>query len=363
MFTTARLLAASALSGLLLFSNTSASHSIPDPTDDNPVELGSVAWGRDHDAAFAESRESGRPVLLLFQEIPGCSTCKAFGRGPLSHPLIAEAIEREFVPLAIYNNRPGVDQKLLERYEEPAWNNPVVRHFTADGSELLPRADGVYDAGSVVERMIAALEKAGRPVPRYLALAHEELLAPRLERAVFGMHCFWKGEAELGGIDGVFRTRVGWLDEREVVEVFYDPKRLPFVELVRNANDAGCADVVFVGDGDRYESAREVLGGDVKLSVEALRAAKPSDEKYHLEHSNLRFVPLTPLQATRVNAWLERHEDPRPLLSPRQAELWKAIATLLADDPDALAKFQRPDSIDGLSAYTRRLESLLTAGV
>lgn len=36
-----------------------------------PVELGAVAWERDHDAAFARARTSGRPVLLLFQEIPG----------------------------------------------------------------------------------------------------------------------------------------------------------------------------------------------------------------------------------------------------------------------------------------------------
>ncbi len=37
----------------------------------NPVELGSVLWGRDHDAAFARAREERKPVLLVFQEIPG----------------------------------------------------------------------------------------------------------------------------------------------------------------------------------------------------------------------------------------------------------------------------------------------------
>ena len=43
----------------------------PSGGGEEPIELGSVAWGRDHDAAFLEARESGRPVLLLFQEIPG----------------------------------------------------------------------------------------------------------------------------------------------------------------------------------------------------------------------------------------------------------------------------------------------------
>lgn len=38
---------------------------------DDPVELGAVSWRRDHDQAFAEAREGKKPVLLLFQEIPG----------------------------------------------------------------------------------------------------------------------------------------------------------------------------------------------------------------------------------------------------------------------------------------------------
>lgn len=37
----------------------------------NPVEVGMVKWGRDLDAALARSNESGKPVLLLFQEVPG----------------------------------------------------------------------------------------------------------------------------------------------------------------------------------------------------------------------------------------------------------------------------------------------------
>ncbi len=37
----------------------------------NPVEVGNVNWGRDFDAALQMSAESGRPVLVLFQEVPG----------------------------------------------------------------------------------------------------------------------------------------------------------------------------------------------------------------------------------------------------------------------------------------------------
>ena len=39
--------------------------------DSTPVELGRVAWHRDHEAAFASAKSSGKPVLLFFQEVPG----------------------------------------------------------------------------------------------------------------------------------------------------------------------------------------------------------------------------------------------------------------------------------------------------
>ncbi|MDJ0803309.1 MAG: hypothetical protein QNI89_09415 [Desulfobacterales bacterium] len=37
----------------------------------NPVEVGTVQWGRNFDAALKMSAESGKPVLVLFQEVPG----------------------------------------------------------------------------------------------------------------------------------------------------------------------------------------------------------------------------------------------------------------------------------------------------
>lgn len=36
-----------------------------------PAETGIVTWGRDLDAALAQSASSGKPVMLLFQEVPG----------------------------------------------------------------------------------------------------------------------------------------------------------------------------------------------------------------------------------------------------------------------------------------------------
>ena len=66
---------------------------IPRPASaaENPRELGQVSWLRDWDTAAARSRVDGRPLLVLFQEIPGCATCVGFGEGALSNPRLVEA--------------------------------------------------------------------------------------------------------------------------------------------------------------------------------------------------------------------------------------------------------------------------------
>src|SRR5262249_55155792 len=90
-------------------------------------ELGCVHWGRDVDTALGVARSSKRPVLVLFDEVPGCATCVGFGQQVLAHPLLSEAIETEFVPVFVANSRPGRDAEQLARFGEPAWNNPVLR--------------------------------------------------------------------------------------------------------------------------------------------------------------------------------------------------------------------------------------------
>ena len=39
--------------------------------DSTPQEIGTVEWQTDHDAALAASAKTGKPVFLLFQEVPG----------------------------------------------------------------------------------------------------------------------------------------------------------------------------------------------------------------------------------------------------------------------------------------------------
>ncbi len=36
-----------------------------------PIEVGKVDWGRDYEAALAASKKTKKPILILFQEVPG----------------------------------------------------------------------------------------------------------------------------------------------------------------------------------------------------------------------------------------------------------------------------------------------------
>ena len=83
-----------------------------------PEELGKVTWLRDFKTAQTKSAASQKPILLFFQEIPGCSTCKKFGNEVMSHALIAELIETYFVPVVVYNNLKVEDAKMLTKYGE-----------------------------------------------------------------------------------------------------------------------------------------------------------------------------------------------------------------------------------------------------
>lgn len=273
----------------------------------------------------------------------------------LSHPLLVEAMEDLWIPLAIHNNKPGADEEVLERYGEPAWNNPVVRFLDGEGVDLIPREDRVWTERGILARMIQALKATGGSVPAWLLLALEELEVEGLERATFEMHCFWQGEARLGGLDGVAATRAGWIDGREVVEVLYQPKRIALTALLDEADALECLDRVYLTGEEQLEAARGRVGDRARLHEDRAADAKPSDRKYHLRQSHLRHVPLTPLQATRINADLAHERAPEMRMTPRQRQLAVRIATALEERPELFGGLERPEDVYALAGYREEL--------
>lgn len=246
-----------------------------------------------------------------------------FGQGPLSHPLLVEAIETLFVPVCVFNNVKD-EAEVLKRYEEPSWNNPVFRFFRADGTEILPRKDRVWDAKGLASRITEALRTVKIEVPRWLALETQALDTDALETATFAMHCYWEGERRLGALDGVVITAAGWLNQQEVVDVRFDPEVISFAKLLETARAVKCLHNVYART-DAQVAAAQQAGVKVARTDEAATPAKDEDRHYYLKRSAFLGFPLGAAQATKVNAAKGLGQDPRVWLSPRQEAAFAAF--------------------------------------
>ncbi|MFO0594981.1 MAG: thioredoxin family protein [Myxococcaceae bacterium] len=249
----------------------------------NPPELGKVTWLRDFEQATARARETGKPLLVLFDEVPGCSTVLGFGEGALSDPAVVERVQRDFVPVAVFNNVGGADAKVLASFGEPTWNNPVVRVIDADRQPLAPRFEGPYTKAA------------------FLAVL-DQVAAPKLERATLAAGCFWECEAALGDLDAVKSSRVGFLGGDEVVELQFDPHVMSRAKLLETANARSCALKVYVRTDDEERVSKAVRGIPVVRTSEALRYSE-KDTKYFLKHARgASAAGLSETEAARQNA-------------------------------------------------------------
>lgn len=286
------------------------------------IEIGKVSWQRDYAQGLNQSKDTGKPVLLFFQEVPGCAGCQKFGREVMSHPQIVEAIETEFVPILVHNNRPGEDAALLKKFGEPAWNYQVLRFLDASGTDVIPRRDGIWTVESVAARLALALEAVNRPVPEYLrALGGRESAAAGLSSAVFAMSCFWTGERVLGGVDGVLETEAGFLEGREVTKVLFDSRVVSFEKLLSAAAAGGCAQKVYTGTSADSAQVKRAGLPDGPLT-DAYRIAPRSDQKRQIPGTVFSQLDLSPVQLTKVNAFARSEpENALKWLSPRQREV------------------------------------------
>ena len=273
-------------------------------SQEQAVELGKVHWLRSYDEAVRIAEEQGKDILILFQEVPGCATCRNYGTEVLSHPLIVEAIENEFVPLCIFNNHKGEDERILKKYNEPSWNNPVVRIVNTKGENIIQRVSGSYNEASLILNMVIALSHAGRKIPQYLKLLEAEYTVDVKDQktAYFSMYCFWSGEAYFGDKQGVIHSYPGFMNGKEVVKLNYDASRLNINSLARSA-------------------AKEEFSLEKKVSKFRL----DKDPQYYLKKSHYRFLALSQIQRSRINSAIHKGQDPSVYLSPTQLRVLDII--------------------------------------
>lgn len=285
------------------------------------IELGRVQWSRDLEQSRIKSRTDKKDILILFQEIPGCGTCKNYGKSVLSHPLVVEAIEDLFIPVVVYNNKQGRDREILEFFNEPSWNNPVIRVVDSELKDVCERLSGNYTSYGLVSKIIAALQKRNKKIPEYLLLLEEEFLALNggIQTAYLGMYCFWSGEKCFAKAPGVVATKAGFMNGSEVVEVKYNPKKINLSTLIQHGKEMNCADRIFTNN------AQETSGNRIESrNISEFNTDKES--KYYIYNTNYKYIPMTELQALRLNLALSQNGSADSILSPRQIQLFKKIS-------------------------------------
>lgn len=278
----------------------------------NPKELGKVHWLRNYDLALSTAREKNLPIFILFQEVPGCANCTTYGNEVMSHPLIVEAIESNFVPLCIYNNKEGHDKKILDQFNEVAWNNPVVRITHKNGKECTFKCSDFRSPLKLIRTMMEALACSNMPIPMYITLLEGEFKSKEalyVGEAYFSMPCFWTGEKELASIDGILTTEAGFMFGREVVKINYDRTQFKLSQIVAKAKQLGCASEVYANIQDEYQTKPI---GPYK---------KDKEDKYYLIHSKYGYCPMTAIQKTKINRAIALKQSAETYLSPKQIRL------------------------------------------
>ena len=285
-------------------------------------ELGLVKWMRSYPEAISKAKKEQKNVFILFQEVPGCSTCKNYGNNLLTHPHIVESIETYFVPLVIHNNKRGEDARILEKFGEPSWNNPVVRIIHPDSEkDVTQRLNGKYDMEHLVQTISNGILASNTLVPEYLALLGEEHSATDVRETHFAMYCFWSGEKNLGNVDGVLATKAGFMNGAEVVKIKYDANTIQEKDLISFAAQKKCADGVYSDDQREVSAAK-------KLKVRTKKKGKfrpDKQPKYYTYNTNYKYLPMTGLQAIKVNSAIANRQSPDEYLSPRQLEMLQLI--------------------------------------
>lgn len=261
-------------------------------------ETGKVTWLRNLNEAKILSRSSNLPIFLLFQEIPGCSTCTEFGKNVLSPKEMVEKIAKEFVP-CIINNRGGTphDISILRSYNEPYLNNPVVRFLDCEGNDVIPRVSGEYTAVKILQRMQECQAAFKQP----------EHNTDESMKIYFEVGCYWVGEGIIDSIgteyigQGLRATESVWIWTSEAVKVEYVPGVFNLLEFVQRVWETGKFSAIRCPHKTQLRELQSLEAKVSSVKSIGLRAASKKDQKYYLTRSRKSIDDIGEIERIKLN--------------------------------------------------------------
>jgi hypothetical protein len=145
------------------------------------------------------------------------------------------------------------------------------------------------------------------------------------------MYCYWTGEATIGEVPGVVRTRIGSLGGNEVVEVEYDPARTDVGRLAQALKRRNSFYALIAPDrGAAARARRLVPASDVEVRSGSVRYTEEPKHSLRVVHPALYYLDLTEAQAIALNTW-SHFGGPMPdVLTAEQKEMLEEVRQRLA---------------------------------
>ncbi|MGE5607841.1 MAG: thioredoxin family protein [Bacillota bacterium] len=110
----------------------------------SPAPSDGIPWRTDFNAALAESKQSGKPVLLDFSA-SWCPPCQVMKHDVWPDPKVREAVTTDYIPVLIDIDAAG-NQAVAARYGIDAI--PAILIVDADGKVL--KQGSLMSSGSLV---------------------------------------------------------------------------------------------------------------------------------------------------------------------------------------------------------------------
>lgn len=265
------------------------------------------------------------------------------------HPLILEAIETLFIPVAIIPNRVDGQQSHL-------LNVTSIGFMDSSHQNLLePISCQEFSIRTILETAMSyVLKKNDQPIPTFLAdmMLSYPIDKGRERRAWFGFHDKLPALDEFRSINGIQCWQLGGFANQAddpVVEIVYDYTETCYSALLRQVLTLLTSRqiVLYCQSNDERMAARVEINklsgfGKYERQIAVVQVSKSNVFEPLIDNNcfaairqtPLRYVPMTAYQASKSNQFIldGQYDKATALLSPRQVKILATVVSTGSKD-------------------------------